>query len=131
MNVEWLRDKAIVREQPFTSTMPILGRLISRVRTMWNNVATTWYIRPILQQQNEFNQVIVQQLEHLSHQLQVLHVQTQEQMEDLNERLTAQDREQSRLIHDTAEIATHLTQMNRLLQTIDERLARLETASHQ
>ena len=44
-----------LQEQPFHSDKPLVGRLIVWFRTLWNNVATRWYIIPIMQQQTAIN----------------------------------------------------------------------------
>ncbi len=57
-----LEAQAVVAERPFTSTTPLIGPLIARFRDAWNNVAAKWHVRHILQQQNDFNQLVAQQL---------------------------------------------------------------------
>lgn len=106
---DWLIAKSQVEERPFTSQTAVIGSLIARFRELWNGVSTRWYVRPLLQQQNEYNRLLV------------------ELVHEHDEWLLAQDREQTALIHDTAELTTQLIRMNRLLQSIDERLSRLET----
>ena len=106
---DWLARHARVQEKPFHSETALIGPLIARFRTLWNNVATRWYVRPLLQQQNKFNRLLV------------------ERLHDHEQRLLAQDREQSALAHDLAELEAQLVQTNRLLASIDERLARLES----
>ncbi len=54
-----LDAQARIEEQPFTSDVPVLGRLITFIRKTWNSVATKWYVRPMLRQQNAFNQAVV------------------------------------------------------------------------
>jgi hypothetical protein len=44
-----------LQEQPFYSDKPLVGPLIVWFRTLWNNVATRWYVIPIMQQQTEIN----------------------------------------------------------------------------
>ena len=44
-----------VREQPFVSHAPLVGPLLVRLREAWNWMSTTWYVRPLLAQQNTFN----------------------------------------------------------------------------
>ena len=51
MNDRWWE----LREQPFHSDKLLLGRLIVWFRTLWNNVATRWYVMPLLQQQTAIN----------------------------------------------------------------------------
>jgi O-antigen biosynthesis protein len=103
-----LQQKWHVREQPFISKVPGLGSLVVAGRTLWNNMAAKWYLRALVQQQNEFNFLLVQALQ-----------QRQEQ-------LIQQDRRQAQLADDTAELTRQLIRMNRLLKTIDERLAKLQ-----
>ncbi|MCB9422046.1 MAG: hypothetical protein H6667_19755 [Ardenticatenaceae bacterium] len=107
---DWLSAKSQIQERPFSSETAVIGRLIARVREMWNNISTKWYVRPLLQQQNEFNHLIVNAIhEH-------------------DDWLIALDQEQTDLTHNTAELTTQLIQMNRLLHSIDERLSRLEAS---
>jgi hypothetical protein len=110
-----LQQKWQVEERPFQSQTAVIGPLIARLRGAWNAVATKWYVRPIVQQQNEFNRLTVRQLEEIA-----------VRFESLNGRLIAQDKDQSALIHDLGELTTQLIQTNRLLKSIDDRLSRLE-----
>lgn len=105
---DWFAKQGVVEERPFTSDTPLLAPLIVRVREAWNSVATKWYVRPLVAQQNQFNQLLAQRLN------------------DLDARLIQQDREQSDLTHDLGQVVVQLQQMNQLLQSIDERLAKLE-----
>ncbi|HEX6383407.1 MAG TPA: glycosyltransferase family 2 protein [Anaerolineae bacterium] len=105
-----LQAGAVVQERPFRSHVLLFGPLIAWFRQTWNSISTRWYVRPLLQQQNDFNQHLVQRLqEHTA-------------------RLTAQEQAQVELIQDAAELTEQLKEMNRLLQSIDERLAHLEAA---
>ena len=108
MSEEWLAEKAEVREQPFRSETAVVGPLIARFRELWNAVATKWYVRPLLEQQNRFNRLVVARLH------------------DQDARLVAQDREQTALTHDVAALAAQLTQAKRRLASLEQRLARLE-----
>ena len=105
---EWLLKKSQVRERPFISNAPIIGPLLVRFREVWNSVATKWYVRPLLQQQNSFNQLVVSQLQ------------------EHDQWFILQDREQTELANDLAQMSIHLGQIGRRLQQIDEQLARLE-----
>jgi GT2 family glycosyltransferase len=55
-------DVAVLTERPFTSAVPLIGPLIARFRTAWNNVASRWYLGHLMAQQNEFNRLVVAQL---------------------------------------------------------------------
>ena len=105
---DWFVEKAEVREHSFASDAPLVGPLIARFREAWNSVAAKWYVRPLLQQQNLFNRLVV------------------ERLHDQELRLVEQDREQVALTHDLAELTVQLAQANRLLSSIDRRLERLE-----
>lgn len=59
----------VVQERPFTSQVPVLGRLIVAVRSLWNSVATKWYVRPLIQQQTDFNTRVAGYLRILQDQL--------------------------------------------------------------
>lgn len=114
-----LQQKRLVQEQPFASSAPLIGPLLARLREAWNNVATKWYLRPLLQQQNEFNYLVVQTLQEHS-------VTMQNHLQTLESWLVEQDRDYSTMVHDNGELTAQLIQMNRLLQALDERLARME-----
>lgn len=107
---DWFYDKAEIQEQPFRSPTRGIGPLIVAFRSLWNSISTKWYVRPLLQQQNGFNRLLV------------------ERLHDHDMRLVEQDREQTALSHDMAELAAQLRQTNRLLASIDRRLQRLEAA---
>lgn len=58
-----------VREQPFASSVPVVGGLIAWLRERLNNLSTRWYVQPILQQQVEYNAAVARALRELSRQL--------------------------------------------------------------
>jgi len=51
-----------IKEQPFHSNFPVIGRFIAAFRQAWNNISTRWYVLPMLQQQVEFNAAVVRQI---------------------------------------------------------------------
>jgi superfamily II RNA helicase len=61
-SLDHLREGQTLAAQPFRSRVPFLGPLISWFRTRWNNVSTTWYVRPLIAQQNRFNAGVVEHL---------------------------------------------------------------------
>lgn len=105
----WLLMKAHVEERPFVSETAVIGGLIARFREFWNSISTKWYVRSLLQQQNEFNRLIAQSIQ------------------EHDKWLIAQDHEQTAHNRDTAELTAQLIQTNRLLRSIDDRLTRLES----
>ncbi len=101
-------NNKVVRERPFISTIPLVGKLIARLRQAWNNVATTSYIRPLLEQQNAFNQDVAAQFQNHASRLNTF---TQKYIDQVEE---------------TAVLTVQLRQMAQHIQVIQERLARLE-----
>lgn len=59
---EELRAQQELQEHRFHSRVPILGPLIVALRSLWNSVATKWYVRPLLVQQSIFNRLLVDRL---------------------------------------------------------------------
>jgi len=105
---DWLEERAEVQERPFESETALIGPLIARFREMWNSVATKWYVRPLLQQQNDFNRLVV------------------ERLRDHDSRLIEQDREQAARSHDMGELSAQLARANRRLADLEEEVERLQ-----
>jgi hypothetical protein len=68
-----LEASQVVQERPFTSQVPVLGRLVVAVRSLWNSVATKWYVLPLIQQQTDFNiravgylRILQDQIDHMA-----------------------------------------------------------------
>ena len=103
---DWLFEKGNIVEKPFSSTIPVLGPLIAWFRTMWNSVAAKWYVQPILDQQNEFNRLIIERIR---------------DFETYSYELTSmQEHDLTRLRHDVAALHLQLAQLNRRLSRLDE-----------
>lgn len=100
-----IKRKATVREQPFTSSTPVIGPLIVWLRTAWNNMAARWYVLGMFQQQNEFNDLVVQQLF------------------ETETRLIEQDSDQSALVQTAAELTLQVTQLKQRVDALEARLA--------
>jgi hypothetical protein len=47
-----------IREQPFRSNVPVVGRWIAAFRQRWNRISTEWYVRPLIRQQSTFNSLL-------------------------------------------------------------------------
>lgn len=104
-----LVDQATLQEQPFRSSVPLLGPLIAAVRTAWNNVSTKWYARPLLQQQSEINLAVARRLEALE--------------TYAYEQISAQDRELVQLRRENAELALALARLQEQVRLLDPRSA--------
>jgi GT2 family glycosyltransferase len=68
--LEILSENQTIQEQPFTSHVPIVGRLIVAFRGLWNSMAAKWYIRPMVQQQSLFNAQLINYLRTVEQRLQ-------------------------------------------------------------
>lgn len=111
-----LLAQARVEERPFPSPTPVVGPLLDWLRGLWISVAARWYVRPMLEQQNEFNRLIVN---HLRAQADHLYAQ--------DAPLIAQDRALVAQTRATAELTAQLIQLNRRLAALEARLDALET----
>lgn len=54
-----LRARRRVIEPQFTSAAPLVASALVRLRRGWNWMSTKWYVRPIVEQQNAFNESVV------------------------------------------------------------------------
>ena len=61
-----LRSREVVREQPARSEIPVLGRILTAFRGLWNRAVTAAYVLPMAHQQTEFNTRVVTLLEQLA-----------------------------------------------------------------
>lgn len=102
-----LAKKGVVRERPFTSQLPVIGKVVARLRAMWGSVAMRHYVRALQQQQNEFNQLLLTAL-------------TQHQA-----RLAQQDAQGIALVQTFTTLQNQAAQVDEQLQAIEVRLARL------
>jgi hypothetical protein len=103
-----LQEGAQVRERPFTSDTPVIGRFIVFVREKWNSVAAKWYVRPMVQQQNQFNATVVNVLQEMNRRL-----------EQWEEWLIHTDQDATMMARQVAEGEVQLRQWNR--QAVEER----------
>jgi hypothetical protein len=77
-----------IEEQPFRSTVPVIGPLIAAFRTVWNSVAAKWYVRHMFNQQQAYNQLLWQATETLHQDIETLH----QDIETLHETIQRQCR---------------------------------------
>jgi methyl-accepting chemotaxis protein len=49
--------------------VPVFGKLVAAIRSLWNSISTKWYVRPLIQQQTVFNSQVVRYLKALQSQL--------------------------------------------------------------
>ena len=92
-STDWagLRSRAVLRPCPFSSRVPLVGSAIAAFREAWNNMATRWYLAPILEQQTQFNQIVVDRL-----------VERDTSLSDLWQSLSSIDRDTTALVRELA-----------------------------
>ena len=113
--LDQLQAVSEVEERPFTSDVAVIGPLIARLRQAWNNVSTTWYVRPILQQQNEFNHLIVEHLQALD-----------SLNQEIDARLIDNDRDGTALARQMAEISSAISGLEKQLKVLEQQLIAVE-----
>jgi hypothetical protein len=101
-SLERLDERGRLREHAFTSSIPLVGGLIAGLRSLWNGIATRWYVRPLIDQQNEVNALTVEALR----QLVALY-------QELDGRLAEQDHDQTALARRVAELTAVLVRLER------------------
>jgi hypothetical protein len=103
-----LRANQTLVEQPFRSRVPLIGPVIAWFRRQWNNVSATWYVRPLIAQQNRFNAAVVDQLTDQKAMIEELWM----RLRDHDAWLIERDKEQSGYVRDLAQLTVQFVQLN-------------------
>ncbi|MEK7215084.1 MAG: hypothetical protein AAB289_05780, partial [Chloroflexota bacterium] len=111
-SVQDLDRRSVLRPLPFGSNLPLVGPAVAKFRTLWNEVATRWYLQPLLQQQTEFNASVVRFGHLVSQMLRLL------QPDEDQEASARRDRQE-------VSLARSLAQLELLLGRFQEDLSRL------
>lgn len=117
-----LQQRACLTPRPLTSNMPVIGGLIAWFRNAWNSVSTRWYIAPLIQQQNEFNQGVVDELRAIKDELHTLAIAQQELnqlIDEISDRLIANDRDVVALTHDLGKVTYAVIRLDEDLKRLD------------
>ncbi|UCC77680.1 MAG: hypothetical protein JSW37_04770, partial [Anaerolineales bacterium] len=61
-----LRQREAIREERVPSRIPVVGRILTAFRHLWNRAITASYVLPMAHQQTEFNTRVVNVLEQLA-----------------------------------------------------------------
>jgi hypothetical protein len=104
-----LDERGRLREHAFTSPVPLVGGLIAAFRSLWNGVATRWYVRPLIDQQSEVNALTLEALRQLAALYQ-----------ELDARVAEQDRDGTDLARRVAELTTVLVRLERQVAASNE-----------
>lgn len=113
--IKELQERWVITPKPFTSRLPVIGGLVVRFRTLWNQVSTRWYVDPVIQQQSDFNGTVLRLAQHVELVLEAL----QEETRFVWDEATQYDRRR-------LEATRCLAQLDLLLKAIEERLRQLE-----
>jgi GT2 family glycosyltransferase len=68
-----LQAQAVVAEQPFHSPLPLVGPAIAAIRAFVNDLGPRWHVRKLLDQQVQYNLLLVRALAAVQSQLTTLH----------------------------------------------------------
>lgn len=118
MALAQLDRAANLEVQPFTSDVPLFGSLIARLRQLWAAVASTENAHSYTSQQNEFNDQLLQKLEELA-----------KRLPDTPDRWLEQDNNLGQVQQQHKDAAAELKGLIQQLNTIEQRLKRLENKS--
>jgi ribosome-associated translation inhibitor RaiA len=94
-----------LQERPFPSNKPVIGPIIDRLRQFWNNISVGWYVHPVVWQQNEINQELV------------------DITVEVNGRLVSADHDQADLARQVAALTYAINKMNQRLSKLEDDLA--------
>ncbi len=100
------------QEQPFTSSLPVLGPVIVTMRRAWNWMSTKWYVRPILDQQIAFNLTVVQIITEMCTILEQQERTLSSQIRDAEGMIISADRDQASLAKEVARLRHRLNQLS-------------------
>ena len=109
------RDAHII-EQPFDSAVPVVGSIIVRFRTLWNDMASRWYVQKLFQQQNRFNARVAREFFLRDERFLAQQAESAAQEKRLLAQLIAQDRELVSLTHTVAELELQIKRLSRQLE---------------
>jgi len=124
--LDQLKAKWRVQEWPFVSHIRVVGPLIARFREAWNSVSTKWYVRPLLQQQNEFNWLVVQRLQELERFEEV-----QNLVGELDEWALDNDRDGTALAREVGELTYAVVRLEKRLAELETRLEKVTASPEQ
>lgn len=113
--LEQLKEKWRLQERPFVSHVPIIGPIIVRFREVWNSIATKWFVRPLIQQQNELNWLMVRGLQELEESI--------SRLQDLASELDARAIDSD---HEATSTARKVGELTCAVVHLEERIAELE-----
>ena len=125
-----LEEKWQIQERPFVSHVPLIGPLIARLREAWNRISTKWYVLPLVQQQNEFNWLVMRRFRELER-LEARFEKVQSLVGELDERVLVEDSEAMELAREVGELTYAVVRLEKRLSELTSRLERVMASSEQ
>jgi hypothetical protein len=116
--LDHLSSRSVLTPQPFTSSIPLLGRVVVWFRSTWNSVSTRWYLAPLLQQQSEFNQTVVHEL----HVLNNLNNELNNELQALSNKFQSVNGELQILNDEFLALATAQSELKQIVDELSDRL---------
>jgi hypothetical protein len=114
-HVAELRRRKTVVEISLTSRIPAAGSLVVAIRRFFGWLATVWFVRPLYQQQNVVNDLVLDTLTHLA---------TFERT--ISNHLAEDTVSSHALVESTVQTERLLAQLNRELARLERRIRDLE-----
>ncbi len=111
-HIQRLAERQRLNELKFSSSLPVVGPVLSLVRELWNSISTKWYVRHIAQQQSDFNAAVVASMQHFD--------------QYLDKTIESIRRELSYLGDSSVQTDKYITRLNTLLGSLSFYLHRLE-----
>jgi uncharacterized coiled-coil protein SlyX len=109
-HIDQLSATGALREYRFASHTPLLGPLITRLRSVWYNVAARWGDQSIINQQTAFNRIAVQQSTEFD-----------QRLIEFDQRLILTDRDLTDLARTVAELTQQVIQLQHAVATLQAR----------
>jgi GT2 family glycosyltransferase len=121
-----LRSHQEIREEPFSSRVPLVGPLIAGLRQLWHGLAVRWSLLPLLHQQSTFNAELgdfLGLLMQMDDQLRVVLQRTQDQLRRTQDQLRRTQDQLRRAQQRNAELERDVAENIREINELAERLA--------
>lgn len=126
--VSSLRRYQHLVEPQFTSSLPTIGPVLVRVRRAWNWMSTKWYVRPIVEQQNAFNETVVDAIAELGDALKDQVAENRQALRDIGGKLNTWEGSAVQSERAVVGFMRDLALLEARFQRIEDRLDRIDEA---
>jgi SAM-dependent methyltransferase len=118
-----LNEQRVVRPGVLQSRLPVVGPLVARLRRMWNNLGSRWYVDPLVGEVNRFNETVTLSLDSIAEILVLLSSQAEQSRGGIAELET---RQRGLMEQVPQRIANLEMRQEGLMEQIQQRIADLE-----